>query len=71
MPKTSERSPFERLACLGGDGLRSELLDGEPAPAGAPPLDEGELESRLAPDGMLGGLSTPEACDAYAAPPPG
>jgi hypothetical protein len=70
-PTRSAGSPahLDRLTCLSGDPVRSEVLGPEPGTPIDLPADLGrsdeELEARLAPDGMLSGPLTPEACAAY------
>jgi hypothetical protein len=63
--------PLDRLTCLSGDPVRSEVLGPEPGVAderlereAAEAMDL-ELEARLAPNGFLTGPLTPEACAAY------
>jgi hypothetical protein len=66
---TGTPAQLERLTCLSGDPVRSEVLGPEPGTPIDLPADLGrsdeELEARLAPDGMLSGPLTPEACAAY------
>jgi hypothetical protein len=72
-PLASSKVPLDRLTCLSGDPVRSEVLGPEPGSAALDPMQiesvrdaiEQELEARLAPDGLLTGPLTPEACEAY------